>query len=347
MMWMRAAGLSLGQLSPTMPTLAYLGNSVTAQRYSYVDPLHELLRKHWGVSGPPRRAGVGGVGSLALAGLLDSLVLRHQPTHCFVECSLADAGGATPIHSIRLALLSILGDLLSVGVVPILLHLPRQDVEPSAHARVIQIYSEVAKELRVAEIDLRWLGTHGDFRDGVHPSQAMSEIIAKCVADAVLSNVVEGAVHPVRISAQRVRLHAASSGNLMRGRIRHSKFRFSLPTVIVEAEGAWGISAENSTFVGLYVIAGPASGVIQVSAGNASMTVQLWDEWCVRPRIQFITFPQNMMLAQSLKLDVTLLELGERNAIGEPSALVHRGSTLEIVGGAVIVNTAEMLIDEK
>lgn len=279
---------------------------------------------------------MGGVGSLALAGLLDTLVLRHQPTLCFVECSLADAGGATPRHSIPLALQSILGDLTSAGIVPVLLHLPRTDISPQVHERVVEIYSEVGRIYGVAEIDLRLLADDGHFRDGVHTSKAFSKIIAQRIVDALPDCLDDLPVSHVRAEEQRIRLLPASSGVSVRGNIRQSQFRLALPTVIIGSQGSWKLTAPGLAIAGLYVIAGPMSGVIRLTARKASITVQVWDEWCERPRIQFINLPEDMMVDDSLLIEMTDFDVADRNAIGGPPMFAHKGSSLEIAGGAVI-----------
>ena len=76
-------------------SIAYLGNSLTVQKAGYRPALHQRLEQHWEAPLQQVNAGLGGVGSLACACLLDLLVQRHQPDLCLIECSAADMLGAT------------------------------------------------------------------------------------------------------------------------------------------------------------------------------------------------------------------------------------------------------------
>lgn len=319
-----------------MPSVAYLGNSVTAQRDSYVDPLHRRVSDLWGIEGEPRKAGLGGVGSLAVAGLLDYLVLRHEPDVCFVECSLADAGGATPWHRIALAVESILGDLQRAGVAPIVVHLPRSDVPGSAQQSVVEVYDSIATERGVPQIDLRHLGERGDLRDGVHTSPALAERIAQEISDAFPNRPIVGGPTSPRQPTSAVRHLPARLGISSGREAQKSTFRLSLDTRIVEMGGALQFTAPGAQFLGVYVIARSTCGVIEVRSGDASMTVQVWDEWCSRARIQFIHLPEGMTVGPELRIAPTEQVTAERNAQGAPTSITHRGTSAEVLGAAIM-----------
>lgn len=319
-----------------MVTAAYLGNSVTAQRDSYIDALHQKLVSRWGIQGEPLRAGLGGVGSLAVSGLIDYLVLRHAPRICFVECSLADAGGATPLHLIGTAVRSILTDLLSVGVTPVVLHLPRADVTAEAHEAVVTIYDNVARDFEVPRVDVRFLGSHGGFRDGVHTSPELSYRIAQEIAkrlDPTLP-VVETVSIPTNIP--RIRLSHIGTDTRATGRITEARFRWVWQTRVLDTGSSIEVSTAPDSILGLYVIARSTSGVLRISGARRSVDVQVWDEWCVRPRIQFVHLPADMADECSLEISATGLISGELNAQGQPSSLAHAGTSAELMGVAVL-----------
>ena len=76
--------------------LNFLGNSVTVQKEGYAYKLASLIYDYF----PPTQkfifAGMGGKGSQASCYLMENFVLRHQTYFCFVECTVADIGYATP-----------------------------------------------------------------------------------------------------------------------------------------------------------------------------------------------------------------------------------------------------------
>lgn len=319
-----------------MPSVAYLGNSVTAQRGSYVDPLHRLLSARWGVEGGPRKAGLGGVGSLAVAGLLDYLVLRHRPDVCFVECSLADAGGATPVGRIGVAVESILGDLQSAGVRPVVLHLPRTDVSPKVHQSVVEVYESIAAERSVLCLDLRHVGERGGLPDGVHTSPALSEQIAEAISCELEGVAMVREPEPVGHRGHVVRHVPAAHGRSSGREAQAGTFRLSLDTRVVVRGGALQFEASSGPFLGVYVIARSTSGVIEIQSGGAAMTVQVWDEWCSRARIQFIHVPEELGIGPVLRVAPTDLHTAHRNALGLPTSVAHEGTSVEVVGAAFL-----------
>lgn len=319
-----------------MVTAAYLGNSVTAQRDSYVDSLHQNLTSRWGVQGEPLRAGLGGVGSLAIAGLVDYLVLRHAPRICFVECSLADAGGATPLHLIGTSVRSILADLVSVGITPVVLHLPRADISAEAHETVVTIYDHMARDLEVPTIDVRFLGSRGGFRDGVHTSPELSKHIAEAIATQLDSTPPTVRALALAESIPRIRLNHIRTDALASGRITEARFRWVWETRVLDVGSSIDISTGRNPILGLYVIARSTSGVLRVTGARRSVDIQVWDEWCARPRIQFVNLPADMAEECSIKVLATDLLTGAHNAQGQPTSLTHVGTSAELMGVAVL-----------
>jgi hypothetical protein len=324
-----------------MHSVAYLGNSVTAQKLSYVEPLHEEIKRGWGVVGEPRKAGVGGVGSLALAGLLDWLVLRHEPSICFIESSLADAGGATPKDLIGVGLSSILSDLLEASAIPIVLHLPRLDIDEQSQDSVVDIYRKLAARYQVLEVDVRHLGGTDGLRDGIHTYPAFSTEIASEIFAHLGQSPPEQSSRNSSLSQHRVRMLPAAEGDSLRGDSVVSSFRMLAPTVVLPAGSTFAFSKPEARFLGLYVVANNKSGVIRLWNDNFRHDIQVWDQWCVRPRIQFVTIPPEFSVRESLFVELTDRDTADSDCQGNLSAVVHRGSSLEILGAAVLLTHSE------
>jgi hypothetical protein len=93
------------------------------------------------------------VGSLGCGFLLPEIVLRHEPRLCFVECTSADMGGATPAWVMAEAVDGIVGRLLEAGTDVCLLHMPRAAREAGG-AAVLALYERVAEHYAVPSIDV-------------------------------------------------------------------------------------------------------------------------------------------------------------------------------------------------
>ena len=79
-------GRVLLNLSARPGPVAYLGNSVTAQKDGFRTLLHPLIEAECENRLRAVNAGFGGVGSLASVCFMDRLVVRHAPRLCFIAC---------------------------------------------------------------------------------------------------------------------------------------------------------------------------------------------------------------------------------------------------------------------
>lgn len=334
---MKVAGQPSKLSNLSVLTIAYLGNSVTAQRDSYVEPLHALLQARWSFSDPPRKAALGGVGSLAVAGLLDYLVLRHRPNVCFVECSLADSAGATPLSMIALALRSIFSDLHAHSIAPIVLHLPRRDVSEVESDLVVNLYNEIAGEFGVTVIDVRALAREGRYRDDVHMTSELSLFTADCVAAQLSASAILANPSERRETHELIRMVPIKCGEMLTGHASESRFRHVFETLIFTTGSTFKINHANGYFVGLYVIANDESAVIEIGTPGFMQSIQVWDRWCERPRIQFIPLWLGSGNEGSIEVTVTDLEYASRTAHGDRTPDRHKGISLEVLGAAVAV----------
>lgn len=314
--------------------ICYLGNSITAQRDSYAHALHPLLVDRWGADERLIRGGLGGVGSLACAGLLDYLILRHDPDICFVECSLADAQGATARELVAVALTSIIEDLQERGIIPILLHMPRFDetrIDPSV---VDETYRRIAEEYGVLSIDVRNAGSPEDYPDGVHPTPAGSEVIALAINGALPADPPDAPSPTASLVGDRIRFLPPAPEGLAPDRWEWKRFKFTLPYLRLAPPAGIVLEDAHGQVLGVYVVADDDSGVVRVTSDAAMDLIQVWDRWCAVPRIQFISVHDATTVGGSITVAATALETGSRNAQGLASTDMHAGS-LAIMGAAV------------
>lgn len=315
-----------------MNQIAYLGNSVSAQRQSYVGFLHEILTKQWGLDSPPRQASLGGVGSLAMSGLLDLLVLRYRPRVCFVECSLADSGGATPPSLLEIGLRTILTKLMSQGCVPVVIHLPRIDIPPEKSDQVVRNYDRLCVECGIQRIDLRSLGECGEYIDGIHTTPSFSRVIAAEIARNLEEYMPKTLPSNIHENGEVTHFIGAEESEMVTGTATPSGFRTLLPTIRVERGSVIRFAPQAGRFIGLYVIANPESGVIRIHNEDGDDLIQVWDRWCTRSRIQFISFPRGFRDEQEMSIEMTDLVRGKRNCQGDWSEELRQGTSVDVLG---------------
>lgn len=309
--------------------IAYLGNSLTAQRNSYVEPLHALLESSWNFTSKATKAGVGGVGSLACAGLLDFLVLRHNVDICFIECSLADTLGATPLDQVTSSVQSILTDLTSNEIIPIILHLPLPQSHQEKSRKVVGIYNHVARDAGVEIIDVRGARSEEDFFDGIHTTIEGAYTLARSISHSIPTTphvqVRRGGKNKLRGVIRMVPVGHATVKQLQvdRGFVKWKKYRFLLPTLVVLGGSSVQFSGIEGTVLGIYVIADSESGSIKVEMDHSHCEIPVWDPWCEKARIQFLTLPVP-------PTDPEVVEITAREC-----SQGRGGSTLQLIGLAV------------
>lgn len=330
------------------PAIAYLGNSLTAQKEGYRPALHARLealvgRKHRAIN-----AGIGGVGSLGCGFLLPELVLRHGPQLCFVECTTADMGGATPIAAVGPAIDGIVGRLLDAGVSVCLLHMPRA-AAAGIDPRVLPVYEQVADHYGVSSIDVGRLLTaeRGSqplepdiLFDGIHTSPAGASLIADLVAP-----------HVAHLLSHTTGSRRATAEPLHPDHLRNAEIVPALPTMCDDANAAlerrfklampclslatgnrcsWG--TVTGEIMGLLVVVGPESGVIEITIDGVITRVQLWDGWCDRERLQVVILDRPCPAGVPVHVAMTAADSASRGACGNSAPDSRSGTSLTLAG---------------
>lgn len=325
-------------------SIAYLGNSLTVQRAGYRPALHQRLEQRWGAPIQQVNAGLGGVGSLTCACLLDLLVLRHQPDLCLIECSAADLMGATPHTQIGPSVETLVKELLDASVEPVLLHLPWRHSEPAQRELTLAAYQRVGDHYGISILSLwdRWLPHDGALLDdGKHLTrQGGSEVadaIVPLLADAWMQRMEAPRTSPPPLHGQRTQwLAAAASDPQIRAteRCSYNRFRLSLPMLEVPVDETVTITpAPGEAITGLLVVADNDSGVVELCSQGLLERVQIRDQWCDRPRLQMILLDST--ISGSLQLRMTNRSTAERDCRDQKPAPMPPGTLCRFVGAAV------------
>lgn len=335
--------------SPTAePGIAYLGNSLTAQKVGYRPAVHARLEALVGRRCRAINAGIGGVGSLGCGFLLPDLVLRHRPSLCFVECTTADMGGATPIRAVGPALDGIVGRLLDAGVAACLLHMPRAAAAGIAPG-VLEAYERVADHYGVPSIDVGRLvaAELGDqplapdtLFDGIHTSPAGAELVAGLVADC-LASMLRRPPQPPPAAALPLHPDHLRHAEIVSARVtmcddaaasRAKLFKFAVPCMSLAPGNScrWGTS--TGEIMGLLVVVGPESGVIEIAFDGTTTRVQLWDGWCDRERLQVVIFDTPCPAGIPIHVAMTAADSAGRGACGNSDPATRSGTSLTLAG---------------
>lgn len=324
-------------------SIAYLGNSLTVQKAGYRPALHQRLEQHWEAPLQQVNAGLGGVGSLACACLLDLLVLRHQPDLCLIECSAADMLGATSPGQIGPSLETIVRELLAAAVEPVLLHLPWRRSEPAQRESTFGTYLLVADHYGICSVSLwdRWLPHDGALLDdGKHLTrQGGSEVadaIAPLLAAAWMDRPEQPRAQPSPLHPHRTQWLAAAASDPRISPTEHcrrSRFRLSLPMLEVPVDQAVTITPPlGEKVTGLLVVADNDSGVVELSSHGQHECVQIRDQWCDQPRLQMILL--DSAITGTLQLQMTGLRDADRDCRDQTPAPMPPGTVLRLIGAA-------------
>jgi len=324
-------------------SIAYLGNSLTVQKAGYRPALHQRLELHWGASLHQVNAGLGGVGSLACACLLDLLVLRHKPDLCLIECSAADMIGATPTTQVGPSVETLVRELLAAAVEPVLLHLPWRHSEPAQRERTLAAYQRVGDHYGISSLSLwdRWLPHDGALlADGKHLTRQggseVAEAIVPLLADAWMQQLEGPRTSPPSLHSQRTQwlASAASDPQISATKhCRHSRFRLSLPMLEVPVDEAVTITPPpGEAITGLLVVADNDSGVVELSSHGQQECVQIRDQWCDQPRLQMILL--DPAITERLQLQMSCLRIADRDCRHQASAPMAPGTMLRLIGAA-------------
>ncbi len=291
---------ALSMLSTRPGPVAYFGNSVTAQKDGFRTFLHPLIESECGIRLPSVNAGFGGVGSLASVCMMDRLVLRHAPRLCFIECYTGDVGDRH--HALSgVAIEAMLIKLREIEAHPVILLLPRKDVESDAARALAPLHRSVAAHHGAPVIDLihraqEWAPF---LRDGVHTTPEG----AKLYADAILSQLLETEATPAigtRMFADDLsRAGEISPGLFMDRKRPDGLLRLQAPYWKLAAGEAMTVALEEASLLGMTFIQGPHAGSIAVNGAP----IALRDKWSTYERLHAVMLAAPLTAETSLEIE--------------------------------------------
>lgn len=329
--------------------IAFLGNSITAQKEGYAYQLASQINDYFLPNHEFIYAGIGGVGSLASCFLMDDFVVRYKPDICFVECTVADIGYATPPQYIKPAVEGIIQKLIASSTQICFLHLFNTHTSANRADEIIEDYEEVLAEYKIPSINVRekiCAGIRNSvyhqadiLYDGVHTTKQGAIIYAEAIMEAfipMLSLKTDLRNLPDLNFSSKFRytqivlpesLLSETSLNLVK-----SRFRGLIKYVQIDNEYVFKALLTDGVIVGFFIIADDSSGVLHVSYEENSLDIQTYDQWCHKERIQAVILDEPVAEFQDLNISLSRFDCAERGANGSTNKCRHIGSTWKLVG---------------
>lgn len=329
--------------------IAFLGNSITAQKDGFAYQLAGKINAHFDPKHEFIYAGLGGIGSLASCFLMEDFVLRYKPDLCFVECTVADIGYATPNHYLRPAIEGIVQKLNSSSTKLCFIHLYSAHTPAERADEIISAYEEVMDTYRIPSIRVRELIKSELLRnsykstdiiyDGVHTTNQGALVYADAVMNAFLSilNVEKADIRPSNTSFTSIfrytQIILPESLFLDHSiHLKKSRFRGLIKNFHMDSEYTFETSLEDGIIVGFFIIADECSGVLHITYGGHSLDVQTYDQWCDKERIQAVILEKPVQESQKLSISLSTLETAPRSANGTSNQFKKIGSSFRLMG---------------
>lgn len=329
--------------------IAFLGNSVTAQKEGYAHQLARQIDDYF----PPTHefifAGIGGIGSLASCFLIEDFVLRHQPDFCFVECTVADIGYATPPQYLKPALEGIIQKLISLSTKICFLHLYSNHSSPERADEVISVYEEVIDYYKIPSINVREKINSGILDkasqvtdilyDGVHTTNQGALIYSDLILKALISILNIGTDNfsqpNTRLDSSFRYTQIVLPETLLNDTSEHlvkARFRGLIKYIQMDNAYTFETSLEDGMILGFFIIADDTSGVVHVCFGDNSFHVQTYDQWCHKERIQAVILEKQVPKNQKLRISLTTLDSASSGANGTSNNYKKIGSSFKFMG---------------
>lgn len=329
--------------------IAFLGNSVTAQKEGYAHQLASQINDYFTPTHEFVYAGIGGIGSLASCFLIEDFVLRHQPDFCFIECTVADIGYATPPQYLKPALEGIIQKLISSSTKICFLHLYNTHTLPERSDEIILKYEEVLDYYKIPSINVREKINLGildnDFQvtdilyDGVHTTNQgvliYSDLIMKALISILNFGTDDFSQPNTRLDGSFRYTQIVLPESLLQDTsvlLVKARFRGLIKYVQMGNAYTFETSLDDGMIIGFFIIADDTSGVIHVCFGDNSYHVQTYDQWCNKERIQAVILEKPVSKFQKLRISLTTLDSALIGANGTSNNYKKIGSSIKFIG---------------
>jgi hypothetical protein len=344
------------KLSEQSCKIAFLGNSVTAQKEGYRKFIIDLFDQTYNQKHQYINAGIGGVGSLASAFLTDDFVLRYQPDICFVECTVADIGEATPQQYIAASVEGIVQKIMAKNCHVCFLHLYNSHTDELRKENIISLYEAIANYYKLPSINISKafsaLVNSGkqketDFvYDGIHTT----EFGAKMTADVIFSAFEKISKEdfredvftmPFKSLTEHPFRHTqiiipAAAMLLPSKNYKEKRFRGIIKYIEIDEQNEVRFEALDGIVLGVLIIADVECGVVLIESDSTAAYVQTYDQWCDKERIQAIIFDKPVSKGDACKISLSHLDKAARGANGTVNSMKKKGISLKIVGLMVV-----------
>ena len=329
--------------------IAFLGNSITAQKEGYAHQLASQINDYFSPTHKFIFAGIGGIGSLASCFLIEDFVLRHQPDFCFVEFTVADIGYATPTQYLKPALEGIIQKLISSSTKICFLHLYNTHTLPERSDEIIFKYEEVLDYYRISSINVREKINSGILDkafhvkdilyDGVHTTNQGALIYSNFIMKALISKLNVGtddSSQPnTRLDSSFRYTQIVLPESLLNDTSEHlikARFRGLIKYIQMDNAYTFETSLEDGMILGFFIIADDTSGVVHICFGDNSYHVQTYDQWCNKERIQSVILEKPVPKFQKLRISLTTLDSALKGANGTSNNYIKIGSSFKFMG---------------
>ena len=224
---------------------------------------------------------------------MDDLVLRHEPTVCFIECLTGDLG--VGLHAdTGAALEGIVRKLAAADSAACFLNLPRQDVEQSIDNPVVSVYRRVTAHHDIPSIDIG-RPSHDEaadvFRDVVHTTVSGGKRMAGLILtelESILETLTPRAAAPLfdkDYSSARV-VPVDLDALRDQANVEAGRFRLAYSYLEVAPDNELHFYSCTEELLGLLLVVGPHSGPTIIDGKR----YDLRDRWCSYSRLHALVF---------------------------------------------------------
>jgi hypothetical protein len=281
------------RLSRGPGTIAYLGNSVTAQRDGFRPHLHSALCRKFGHDHRAINAGFGGVGAIGSVCTMDDWVIRYRPELCFIECMTGDFG--VGLHAdTGAALEGMLRKLARIGSAACFLNLSRRHADFSTQNPIVSTYRAVAEHHGITAIDLGECLAGADprfYRDEVHNTPEGGRLVAGLIFERLepilTRNDTPRPAAPMHARDFSGATVIAARPEMVSGAgIETGRFRLQYPYLELAPANVIRFASPDQALLGLLLVLGPRSGAALIGG----VRHELRDRWCHFERLHAHVF---------------------------------------------------------
>jgi hypothetical protein len=283
---------------------------------------------------------------LASAFLTDDFVLRYQPDICFVECTVADIGAATPQRYIAAAVEGITRKLLAKNCKVCFVHLYNSNTDEERKDNVISLYEKVIEHYHLPSVNisktLAGYPSSDIVYDGIHTSAKGSQITAEYLFAAFEAickqepNQIDFSLPFQSVTVfpfQHTQIIIPATSMIDSSKpFKEKRFRGIIKYLQIHENNTLCYVPAEGSIVGVLIVADEESGVVLMESNSNSVYVQTHDQWCDRERIQAIILSEPVLAGNEFCISLSAREEADRGANGSANPMKKRGISLKIIG---------------